>query len=119
MWQPSGWLLHNVWGEEEGQGAGVRPAWDGGGQDVMPWLWALTQGLGRWLHISSQHAGKDSQHIIQTPQALAILSYTSVLEHDRDPVLHKYVLTVLVLAARTTRFLPQSTSADARNLCYP
>lgn len=89
-----------------------------GVQDVMPWVEALTLGLRRWLHISYRRAGKDSQHIAQTPQALAILSYTSVSEHDRNPVLHKHVLTVLVLAAHITHFLPQSTPPDPRNLCH-
>jgi len=41
-----------------------------GGQDTMAWVGALTPGL----HISHQCVGKDSQHIVQTPRALAILS---------------------------------------------
>ena len=110
--------MHNVQGEEEGWGVGFRPAQGGGpGRDAVGE--GSDPGLGRWLHISYQRAGKDSQHIVQTPQALAILSYTSISEPDRDPVLHEHILTVLVLAARTTRFLPQSASPDPRNLCDP
>lgn len=89
------------------------------GKDTMPWVGALIPGPGRWLHISYWRSGKVSQDIIQTPQAFAILSYTSVSEHDRDPVLHKHILTLLFLAAYTTHFLPQSTSPDPRNLCHP
>lgn len=84
--------------------------------------WCYQWGLWPWggdCTLLNWRAGKDSQHIVQAPQALAMLSYTSISEHDRDPVLYKHVLTVLVLAAHTTHFLPQSTSPDPRNLCHP